>query len=89
MADRGIKKDISTVGAWRTRGRWHAGRVSRYNVQRPVRASVLVLVEVELAEIDAFVESDVALDELCVVIAPEASVALDAESAVRAVRWRY
>lgn len=50
---------------------------------------MLVLVEVELAEIDAFVESDVALDELCVVIAPEASVALDAESAVRAVRWRY
>lgn len=50
---------------------------------------MLVLVEVELAEIDAFVESDVALDELCVVIAPEASLALDAESAVRAVSWRY
>lgn len=50
---------------------------------------MLVLVEVELAEIDAFVESDVALDELCVAIAPKAFLALGAESAVRAVRWRY
>lgn len=88
-------RTILQLAAWRTEERWHAGRVrvSRYNVQKLLRALEFAFVKIGAAEIEAIVEIDVAVDELGsvdgVAISPEALLALGASPVFCPVRWRY